>query len=278
MKRPSKPKLFENSKITAIKHVFGTSILAFLKACYPILVYVGIKLLVLFVLNLLPFTILDVVKEAIGSMVALIYLVPVLRRDILTQSTVTFYRPREKEEKRQMWFRWIYGAVTITLISVAVNNILGYTALRDLSSSYEEVKEAFFAGSVLGQVICLGFLIPYAEEILFRGIIYGRAKEAFGPQKAIVISALLFGVIHWNLLQFIFATIMGLVLAFFTEKYRSLIPAYLGHAAANIIVVLHAAGEHYFGSYPLFHLVVTIIAIVGSGLLFLLQFRVKKLS
>lgn len=278
MKRPSKPKLFENSKITAIKHVFGTSILSFLKACYPILVYVGIKLLVLFILNLIPFPIPEVVKEAIGSMAALIYLIPVLRMDILAHSKVTFYRPREKQEKKEMLFRWLYAALAITMISVAVNNILGYTALRDLSSSYEEVKAAFFAGSVLVQVICLGFLIPYAEEILFRGIIYGRAKEAFGPQKAILISALLFGVIHWNLLQFIFATIMGVVLAYFTERYRSLVPAYIGHAAANIIVVLHAASDNYFGPRPVLHLVITIIAVIASGLLFLIQFRVRKLS
>ncbi len=278
MKRPSKPKIFENSKITAIKHVFGTSILSFLKACYPILVYVGIKLLVLLILGLFPFTILDVVKEAIGSMAALFYLIPVFRKDILMHSTLTFYRPREKEEKREMGFRWIYAIITITLISVAVNNILGYTALRDLSSSYDEIKEAFLAGSVLVQVICLGFLIPYAEEILFRGIIYGRAKEAFGPQKAIIISALLFGIVHWNLLQFIYATIMGLALAYFTEKYRSLVPAYFGHAAANIIVVLHAASEEYFGPQPLLHLVITIIAIAAGGLLFFAQFKIKRLS
>ena len=187
MKRPSKP-IFENSKITAIKHVFGTSILAFLKACYPILVFFAIRVLVLLILSLIPVTLFDAVKEAIGSMIGLFYLVPVFRKDILMHSAVTFYRPTEKEEKRRMWGRWIYAIITIALVSVAVNNLLGYTALRNLSTSYDEIRDSFLMGPVLTQIICLGILIPYAEELLFRGIIYGRAKEAFGPQKAIVIN------------------------------------------------------------------------------------------
>ncbi len=277
MKRPSKPK-FENSKITAIKHVFGTSILAFLKACYPILVFFAIRLLVILILSLFPVMLFEEVKEAIGSMVGLFYLIPVFRKDILMHSVVTFYRPREKEEKRRMWGRWIYAIITITMFSIAVNNILGYTALRDLSSAYDEIKASFLAGPVVTQVICLGIVIPYAEELLFRGIIYGRAKEAFGPQKAILISALLFGIVHWNLLQFIYATIMGLMLAYFVEKYRSLVPAYFGHAAANTIVVAHAAVTAYYGHQPLLHLVITIIAIVAAGLMFLIQFRNKRLQ
>ena len=277
MKRSSRS-IFENSKITAIRHVFWTSILSFLKACYPILIFFAIRILVVLILSLFPFTILDVIKEAIGSMAALVYLIPVLRKDILMHSTVTFYRPREKEEKREMWFRWIYGIITITLMSVAINNLLGYTALRNLSTSYDQVRDTFLTGPILAQVICVGFVIPYAEEILFRGIIYGRAKEAFGPQKAILISALLFGVVHWNLLQFIYATIMGLVLAYFTERYRSLVPAYFGHAAANTIVVVQAAWANFYGSLPFLHLVVTIVAVVASVLLFLIQFRVRRLS
>ena len=276
MKKPPRPK-FENSKITAIKHVFGTSIVAFLKACYPILIFFAIKLLVILILELFPFTLWDTVKEAIGSMVGLFYLIPVLRRDILMHANVTFYRPREKEEKRQYLFRWIYAAVTITLVAVAVNNILGYTPLDEIFGGYQEVKDAFLVGPVLIQVICLGFLIPYAEEVLFRGIIYGRAKEAFGPQKAIIISALLFGIVHWNLVQFIYGTIVGLFLAFFVEKYRSLIPAYLGHAAANTLVVLHTTVVMYFGEKPVLHLILTLIAIGAAGTLFGIQFKNKHL-
>ena len=276
MKKSPKPK-FENSRITAIKHVFGASIVAFLKACYPILIFFAIKVLVLLILDLFPFTLWDTVKESIGSLVGLFYLIPVLRRDILMHAKVTFYKPHE-EEKKHYLFCWIYAAITIALIAVAVNNIIGYTPLDEIFAKYDEVKDAFLVGPVLVQVICLGIVIPYAEEILFRGIIYGRAKEAFGAQKGIVISALLFGIVHWNLVQFIYATIIGLVLAYFVEKYRSLIPAYLGHATANTLVVLHTASVAYFGEKPVLHLVFTIIAIGAAGTMFGIQFKNKRLK
>ncbi len=277
MKKPPKPR-FENSRITAIKHVFGTSIVAFLKACYPILIFYAIKLFVGLILDLFPFTLWDTVKESIGSLLGLFYLIPVLRRDILMHAQVTFYKPRGKEEKKHYLFCWIYAAITITMIAIAVNNILGYTPLDEMTDGYEAVKDAFLAGPLVIQLICLGFIIPYAEEILFRGIIYGRAKEAFGPQKGIIISALLFGIVHWNLVQFIYATIVGLVLAYFVEKYRSLIPAYLGHAATNIIVVLHTAAVLYFGEKPLGDLIFTIIALAAAGTMFGIQFKNKRLK
>ena len=52
--------------------------------------------------------------------------------------------------------------------------------------------------------VALGMMVPIAEEIVFRGAILRVLQNALGERKrwiAIVISALIFGIIHFNLAQ-----------------------------------------------------------------------------
>lgn len=277
--RSSKPK-FENSKITALRHVFGDAIEGFLLACYPLLIYFAITLLVEFLLGrLIPDGIMELeVAQGIGALATLPYLLAVYRKDILIRSANQSVRPRGTFTKKDRWFRWIYAAVTIALFAVAVNNIIGFSQLIRFSESYEQLQSRFFAGSVVLQLIFYGGVIPYAEELLYRGILYGRMKSAFGVSKAIIISSLIFGVLHFNFVQFFYATIVGLVLAFFADRYESIIPAFLGHAAANCIAVIRAAGGLPTADMPILHLILTIIFLGASVSLFGMQFRVERLK
>ena len=75
-------------------------------------------------------------------------------------------------------------------------------------------------------------LAPVAEELLFRGVLLketARVSQRFG----IVLSAVVFGLMHGNPYQFILGTLIGLVLGYVTVKSGSLIPAVVGHIAVN---------------------------------------------
>lgn len=64
-------------------------------------------------------------------------------------------------------------------------------------------------------------VIPIAEELLFRGVVYKRLKLYFGVTPALIGSALIFGIMHVNLVQFLYAAVIGLLLAFVLEKTGS---------------------------------------------------------
>lgn len=64
-------------------------------------------------------------------------------------------------------------------------------------------------------------VIPIAEELLFRGVVYKRLKLYFGVTPALIGSALIFGIMHVNLVQFLYAAVIGLLLAFVLEKQGS---------------------------------------------------------
>lgn len=75
---------------------------------------------------------------------------------------------------------------------------------------------------------------PLNEEILFRGVAVGLLRR-WGDGFAIGISALLFGLYHGNAEQFVFAAIVGAVLAYLRLRTDNLLPGILVHAANNFL-------------------------------------------
>jgi len=78
-------------------------------------------------------------------------------------------------------------------------------------------------------------LAPLVEEILFRGLLQRLVSRAWGPWAGIVVSALVFGLVHgepW----FLFGLIaVGLVLGFLYEATGSLIACWAAHALHNAV-------------------------------------------
>ena len=99
-------------------------------------------------------------------------------------------------------------------------------------------------------------LAPIAEEFLFRGAMQGYLLRRWKkPIWAISVSALVFGVVHGNLMQLSFAFVLGLVLGWVCYRTGSLVPSMLMHFVNNGLAVLsfHVMGNEegsiiaYFG-------------------------------
>lgn len=90
-------------------------------------------------------------------------------------------------------------------------NPFGYTLSKaaESASAVSTTFSMFFYSTLAG---------PIAEELVFRGYIMRRLLP-FGKEFAIVISAVLFGLIHGNFLQGSFAMGAGLVLGYIAVEY-----------------------------------------------------------
>lgn len=124
--------------------------------------------------------------------------------------------------------------------ALALNNLLGMLQIASYSSSYSQIAKTFYAGRLLLEIVSLCIVIPIAEELLYRGIVYGRTRDWLGKRCAMVVSAIVFGLIHMNLVQFVYAAIFGLLLAYFMELSESIFGAVAAHMAANLTSVLRA--------------------------------------
>jgi uncharacterized protein len=76
-------------------------------------------------------------------------------------------------------------------------------------------------------------LVPVAEEMLFRGILYPTLKQSGHRQLAMLGTSLVFASFHGNLMAFVPLTFLGVVLTWLYEKTGNLLAPILTHALFN---------------------------------------------
>lgn len=119
----------------------------------------------------------------------------------------------------------------------------------------------------------------FAEEFLFRGVIYGNLRP-FGKTQAILISSILFALMHQNIGQFFYTFVGGIAMALMYELTGTLWCSILFHLFNNELAVITEV--LYYGKYgeavePLLMLWDAIVLILGSvALLFLIVYYTRK--
>lgn len=91
--------------------------------------------------------------------------------------------------------------------------------------------------SLVLNLISTAVLPALLEEMVMRGYVLG-ALRPHGDKSAVILSALLFGLIHGNVLQLPFAFMLGLVLGWLVVQTGSIWPAVLLHFGNNAMSVL----------------------------------------
>lgn len=141
------------------------------------------------------------------------------------------------EPKKAGLAKYIWIVILGVAACVALNNILTLSNLA-MISSYEETGANFYEVNLVAQIICLGILTPIAEELVFRGLVFKRMREVMSMKRAILISALIFGIYHGNLVQAVYGGVLGALLAYAYEKYGSLKAPILAHMVLNLTSVI----------------------------------------
>lgn len=213
---------------------------------YPIFIYYVISNVVIYLAALIlgvsaetyvaHYTMLQTIATAVAFPVLYrFYRADQMMFTVFQQRTAVAF---QKIGKKRKLFNGLLCFFCGALAGMAFNNIIGATGLTQLSAGYQEVTAHFWAGDVLFEILGPGILIPVVEELLYRGIVYGRLSDWIGIPAAALTSALIFGGLHFNIVQFIYAFFIGLLLVFFLEKTHNLYGPVLGHVGANLITVL----------------------------------------
>jgi len=101
----------------------------------------------------------------------------------------------------------------------------------------------FFVLANLLNFILIVVIVPTLEEIVFRGLLISRWSVRWGTPRAILISSIIFGVGHVDLIGGVF---FGFVMAVLYIKTKSLIIPIIVHGANNFIVWIIALIEIIF--------------------------------
>jgi membrane protease YdiL (CAAX protease family) len=92
--------------------------------------------------------------------------------------------------------------------------------------------------SLWGSFVLVVVVAPLTEELLFRGLILRGFLSRYTMRKAVLASAILFGIFHLNPWQFLGAAIMGMLFAWLFVRTRSLLPCFFGHALNNALPLI----------------------------------------
>ena len=91
--------------------------------------------------------------------------------------------------------------------------------------------------------LAIGILAPLAEEVVFRGAILRVLLKMFDKRwhwVAIAVSAILFGLVHGNVQQFVHATLIGLLLGWMYYRTDSIAPGVVFHWVNNSAAIPNA--------------------------------------
>ena len=123
----------------------------------------------------------------------------------------------------------ICGQVTISiLLTMVLPLIVGAT------EHYQATVGTLFETSPL-TLLYVVLLSPLGEELIFRGLTLQFGRRAMPALFANMIQAVLFGLYHWNLVQGIYAFVMGFVFGVVVIKLGSLWTAIIMHVVLNAV-------------------------------------------
>lgn len=143
-------------------------------------------------------------------------------------------------ERKNRWKIWQIAAAAglTTVLAAVLNMLILISPLPRIFPGYYESSAVSFAGQPWPLLILATVILgPAAEELIFRGLIYERMKHYLRVPLSVFLSAILFGLYHANMVQFIYAGLMGILLAYFYEKSGSLIACVAAHMAMNAFAV-----------------------------------------
>lgn len=120
---------------------------------------------------------------------------------------------------------------------ILFNDLVRRSGIIHMSSNLEKVRTELYGPSVFLQMAAMGVVIPLAEELVFRGLIYGILRETYSFKVSALVSALMFALYHGNVPQGVYGFLMGLLLAWSMELGAAVSAPFLMHAAANVTSV-----------------------------------------
>lgn len=191
-----------------------------------VVIYIGVSLILgRLPLLRLPVSVILILSEALILIPSLIYLKV---KGISVGTLIPF---------RKMKFSVWVLVVVCTYLMYPLLVVMNALTLFFVKSGTVEMMNAATQGNFLVAALLMAVLPAFAEEFVFRGVIFGTYKRS-KMLPAALLSGFLFGCMHLNLNQFLYAFVLGVYMAFLVEATGSILSAMLAHFTVNFTSVV----------------------------------------
>ncbi len=172
--------------------------------------------------------------KIIGSLVAIPVVWSFYKQDLIFEGTYKL----KPDFDAQFWKNVLFMIGISACMSIGLNNTISMSPLVTMSDAYQQANEAFYGSTIGIELLGSALITPILEELLHRGVVYKRLRNMLGLKAAVVVSAFIFAGLHFNVVQFTYAFLLGIVLALFMEKTNHLYAPVIAHVMANTIAVI----------------------------------------
>lgn len=154
-----------------------------------------------------------------------------------------------KLNKRAILISFAIGIV-VFILNIAVStffstfiSFFGYKSAGGGTASHN-----YSVSNLILDLVLTALLPAFCEEFLHRGMLLQGTKHA-GFKRAIFMSSLMFGFMHFNVNQFFYATIVGFIIGLISVVAKNIWPAIIVHFTNNAIGVYieYASVNKWFG-------------------------------
>ena len=156
-------------------------------------------------------------------------------------STAKLLITKNKEDMHLSHLKKEGKAKYALLVATTIGAVIGCNLLFELlgvtnkSEAYTEVAAQQYSAHFIVGILVFGVISPIAEELLFRGVIYGYLRRFMDIKLAIALSALIFGVYHMNYVQGVYGFLIGCLMAYAYEYFGEFKMAVFVHVASNVL-------------------------------------------
>jgi membrane protease YdiL (CAAX protease family) len=134
------------------------------------------------------------------------------------------------------------------ILSVPLGFLLGLGEYMTIRTGYLVPDLTF--GNLLKLTIIMVFFVGLVEEIIFRSILQTRLEEALSVQEALLITSILFGLMHsgyGTFQEILYTSFVGFIMGFIFYKTRSLPFITVLHGFVNVF--LFGILPHYLSGW-----------------------------
>jgi len=143
------------------------------------------------------------------------------------------------------WY-WLLAAAAVSLFFLPIRGLIGLlvqSAMNIPAESMDDVLTLLAPADrtwwgTLAMIFLVGLAVPFAEEVFFRGVIYRWLRDRWGLWAGVIISSMVFGLVHGNVAMAASNFILGIILALMYEYSGSLWPAVAVHSVNNLVAQL----------------------------------------
>ena len=143
-----------------------------------------------------------------------------------------------KKSKEKLLLNCTFSIITAIGVNIFVR-YLNYPVINLVKTNSASYEYSFSLYNIITGLIFLCIVPSIAEELLFRCIMLDKLKNKHSLTVSILISSIIFAVLHFDLTNFIPQFIFGIVLCLMAISTKSIFPSILAHFLNNIMLLFY---------------------------------------